>query len=77
MALSKTWRAPLTSASEARLAPTVKETIAEYNFLRGSRLSQLEGSYTQRFHVNVIPGIWPVSGRLMGGFGERTDPFLG
>ncbi len=63
--------------SEARLAPTMKETLAEYNFLRGSRLSQLEGSYTQRTHVNVIPGIWPVNGRLMGGFGERTDPFSG
>ncbi len=63
--------------SEARLAPTVKETIAEYNFLRGSHLSQMEGSYTQRFHVNVIPSIWPVTGRLMGGFGVRTDPFSG
>lgn len=64
-------------SSEARLAPTMKETLAEYNFLRGSRLSQLEGSYTQRFHVNVVPSIWPVNGRLMGGFGERTDPFSG
>lgn len=63
--------------SEARLAPTMKETLAEYNFLRGSRLSQLEGSYTQRFHVNIIPSIWPINGRLMGGFGERTDPFSG
>ena len=63
--------------SEARLSPTLKESVAEYNFLRGSRLSVMEGSYTQRFHVNVIPSIWPVNGRLMGGFGGRTDPFSG
>jgi murein DD-endopeptidase MepM/ murein hydrolase activator NlpD len=68
---------PADIASEARLVPTVSETIQEYNFLRASKFSRLTPSYTQRFQVNVIPSIWPVQGRFMGGFGERQDPFSG
>jgi murein DD-endopeptidase MepM/ murein hydrolase activator NlpD len=68
---------PDTIMSEARLAPTISESIAEYNFLRNSKFSRLSSSYTQRLHTNTIPSLWPVQGRLMGGFGERQDPFSG
>ena len=63
--------------AEARLTPTMSETLENYNYLRSSKLSRLEPSYGQRWQVNVVPGIWPLDGRLMGGFGSRTDPFSG
>ena len=68
---------PADLIGEARLTPTMSETLEEYNYLRGSKLSRLEPSYGQRFHVHTMPSIWPVDGRLMGGFGGRTDPFSG
>jgi murein DD-endopeptidase MepM/ murein hydrolase activator NlpD len=68
---------PDTIMSEARLAPTISESVAEYNFLRNSKFSRLSSSYTQRLQTNTIPTLWPVQGRLMGGFGERQDPFSG
>lgn len=68
---------PDSISAEARLAPTVSESIQEYNFLRNSKFSRLSSSYTQRFHTNTLPNLWPVQGRLMGGFGERQDPFSG
>ncbi len=63
--------------SEARLTPTMSETLENYNYLRSSKLSRLEPSYGQRWQVNVVPGIWPVDDRLMSGFGGRSDPFSG
>jgi murein DD-endopeptidase MepM/ murein hydrolase activator NlpD len=68
---------PADISSEARLVPTVSESIEEYNFLRSSKFSRLTTSFTQRFQTNVLPSGWPVQGRLMGGFGERQDPFSG
>jgi murein DD-endopeptidase MepM/ murein hydrolase activator NlpD len=68
---------PDSISAEARLSPTVSESIAEYNFLRNSKFSRLSSSYTQRFHTNTLPSQWPLQGRLMGGFGERQDPFSG
>lgn len=63
--------------SEARLTPTMSETLESYNYLRSSKLSRLEPSFGQRLQVNIVPSIWPVDGRLLGGFGSRTDPFSG
>ncbi len=63
--------------AETHLNPTVAESFAEYRFLQSNNLSLLRANYSQQFHVNVIPSIWPVDGRLMGGFGERSDPFSG
>jgi len=68
---------PADLVSEARLTPTMSETLENYNYLRSSKLSRLEPSFVQRLQVNVVPSIWPVDGRLMGGFGSRTDPFSG
>jgi murein DD-endopeptidase MepM/ murein hydrolase activator NlpD len=68
---------PADISSEARLVPTVSESIEEYNFLRSSKFSRLTTSFTQRFQTNVLPAGWPVQGRLMGGFGDRQDPFSG
>jgi hypothetical protein len=68
---------PADISSEARLVPTVSESIEEYNFLRSSKFSRLSNSFTQRLQANVLPAGWPVQGRLMGAFGTREDPFSG
>ncbi len=68
---------PADISMEGRLIPTFSETLAEYNFLRSSNFSKFDRSITRRWHTNVQPSIWPVNGRLMGHFGQRTDPFSG
>ena len=64
-------------SSESPLIPTMGETLAEYNYLRTTNLSRRNRTIFTRGDTNVLPGLWPVTGRLMGGFGERTDPFSG
>lgn len=59
------------------LTPTMGETLAEYDYLRTTNLARRKGNIFSRGDVNVLPSIWPVNGRLMGGFGERSDPFSG
>jgi murein DD-endopeptidase MepM/ murein hydrolase activator NlpD len=61
---------------EAPLTPTMHETLEEYSFLRTTTLARQRNIFS-RSDVNVLPSIWPVSGRLEGGFGVRSDPFSG
>jgi len=63
--------------SEARLVPTVSETLAEYNFLRAANFSRMARQASPLFHPSMLPSIWPVDGRLMSYFGNRSDPFSG
>jgi murein DD-endopeptidase MepM/ murein hydrolase activator NlpD len=62
---------------EAPLIPTMGDTLAEYNYLRTTNFPRRGRTIFSRADINVLPGVWPVVGRLMGGFGERTDPFSG
>lgn len=62
---------------EAPLVPSMGESLAEYNYLSTTNLSRRSRTIFTRDDVNVLPGLWPITGRLMGGFGERTDPFSG
>jgi murein DD-endopeptidase MepM/ murein hydrolase activator NlpD len=64
-------------ASEARLVPTMNETIEQYNFLKSADYSRIFREYVRKRHANSVPSIWPVSGRLMDNFGKRIDPFSG
>jgi murein DD-endopeptidase MepM/ murein hydrolase activator NlpD len=59
------------------LIPTIGETLAEYSYLRTTNLARRQSNIFTRGNVNVLPGIWPVNGRLMGGYGVRSDPFSG
>jgi murein DD-endopeptidase MepM/ murein hydrolase activator NlpD len=61
---------------EAPLVPTMRETLAEYNYLRTANLSSQRNIFS-RGDLNVLPSAWPVNGRLMGGYGVRSDPFSG
>jgi murein DD-endopeptidase MepM/ murein hydrolase activator NlpD len=67
---------PSSIMSEGKLAPTYTESLQEYYFLR-SVSGFKRNYYSQRFHINGRPSIWPVNGRLMDGFGTRIDPFSG
>jgi len=59
------------------LLPTMGETLAEYSYLRTASLAIRRDNIFTRGNVNVLPGIWPVNGRLMAGYGVRSDPFSG
>ncbi len=63
--------------AEAPLAPTMGETLAEYNYLRTTNLASRSTNIFTRTNVNVLPASWPINGRLMGGYGQRSDPFSG
>jgi murein DD-endopeptidase MepM/ murein hydrolase activator NlpD len=63
-------------ASES-LLPTMRETLAEYSYLRTTNLARRPGNIFSRGDLNVLPSLWPVNGRLMGGYGVRSDPFSG
>jgi murein DD-endopeptidase MepM/ murein hydrolase activator NlpD len=65
-------------SSEGKLAPSFADSIADYNYLRTANNLGLGTRAYRRFQLeNAKPSIWPVDGRLMGAFGERTDPFSG
>jgi len=66
---------PADIASEGRLLPSYSDSVAAYRVLRSYH--GVENNFARRFQVNTQPSIWPVEGRLMGGFGERIDPFSG
>jgi murein DD-endopeptidase MepM/ murein hydrolase activator NlpD len=59
------------------LVPTMRETLAEYSYLRTTNLARHQGNIFSRGDLNVLPSLWPVNGRLMGGYGVRSDPFSG
>jgi murein DD-endopeptidase MepM/ murein hydrolase activator NlpD len=67
---------PTSISDEGTLAPTYSESLQEYYFLR-SVSGFHRNAFSQRFHTNAQPSIWPVNGRLEDGFGERIDPFSG
>jgi murein DD-endopeptidase MepM/ murein hydrolase activator NlpD len=69
---------PAEISGEGRLVPTYNETLSEYYFLKGASLSRAyrHGSGLWR-HTDTRPNLWPVMGRLLGGFGTRNDPFSG
>jgi murein DD-endopeptidase MepM/ murein hydrolase activator NlpD len=66
---------PAGISGEGRLLPTYSDSVAAYRVLRSYH--RAENNFARRWHTNVQPSIWPVEGRLMGGYGQRTDPFSG
>ena len=61
----------------AALAPSFPQSLDEYNFLQSAAISAVYHRFPKQWQVNVRPSLWPVVGKLMSGFGGRTDPFSG
>jgi murein DD-endopeptidase MepM/ murein hydrolase activator NlpD len=69
---------PADISAEGALVPSFPESVRDYNFLRSADLFTLKSRAARRLQpVNSPPSIWPVDGRLLGGFGGRQDPFGG
>src|SRR6516165_6760391 len=66
-------------AAEGKLVPSFAESLAEYNYLLSVEKLALTAHHTRRLKpaVAAIPSLWPIEGRLMSGFAQRTDPFSG
>ena len=62
---------------EDKLLPTFAESVADYNFLHSGSSFALRDVTARRLRLTSQPSIWPVAGRLLGGFGSRIDPFSG
>jgi murein DD-endopeptidase MepM/ murein hydrolase activator NlpD len=67
---------PAGTVEKGQLVPTIPHSLAEYDFLRTAAFTH-QRSIFARADVNIIPSIWPITGRLMDGFGHRSDPFSG
>ncbi len=63
--------------AEAPLVPTLGQSFAEYSYLRTTNLAGRSRNLFARADLNVLPAGWPINGRLMDGFGHRSDPFSG
>lgn len=57
--------------------PSVKETLAEYNFLKSASFSHIYHRYAYKWQVHGTPELFPVKGVIRSGFGGRSDPFSG
>src|SRR5579885_2518366 len=64
------------AVEKASLVPTVPQSLAEFDFLRTIAFTHQRNIFA-RADAYVIPSIWPITGRLMHGFGHRSDPFSG
>jgi len=62
---------------EAPLTPSFHESLEEYDFLRTTNLASQHRNIFTSGNLNVLPNIWPVSGRLGDGYGDRSDPLSG
>ena len=69
---------PSDITAQGKLIPSFTESVQDYDFLRSAdAMLLLSGPARQiRTHAS-IPDLWPVDGRLIGGFGPRQDPFSG
>ncbi len=67
---------PPSIAGEGKLVPSLRETIAEYDFLRSANFSKLQRR-TSMVRTANMPSLWPVNGNLTSYFGKRSDPFSG
>lgn len=68
---------PADIGQDSKLTPTFRESLAEYDFLKGANYSMLRRNFVRQWQLNVRPSLWPVYGRLMSTYGSRSDPLSG
>lgn len=61
----------------SKLIPSYRESLQEYDTLRLASMFGVSRNYARRWFTNVIPSLWPVEGRLMSYYGQRSDPLNG
>ncbi len=66
----------LTAVSQT-VTPSVKESIAEYNFLKSASFGGIYHRYAYQWQPHLQPSAWPIEGVLRSSFGGRSDPFSG
>jgi murein DD-endopeptidase MepM/ murein hydrolase activator NlpD len=66
-------------SAEGKLVPTFAESLQDYNYLRSAEKLALSSRRVGRFGMQTksLPSLWPIEGRILSGFAERTDPFSG
>jgi hypothetical protein len=69
---------------EAKLTPTLHDSIEDYNFLRNTTFASTfrnafntSSPIRPRNFFEDAPSLWPVQGRLTSFYGQRLDPFDG
>src|ERR1022692_3116258 len=69
---------PSDISSEGKMVPSFTESLQEYNSLIMPKKLASPTPPPRRIDApKSPPSLWPVIGRLMDGFGRRTDPFSG
>jgi murein DD-endopeptidase MepM/ murein hydrolase activator NlpD len=69
---------PADISAEGKLVPSFAESLDDYTALRTAHILALQSRMSHRFvPIVALPSVWPVDGRLLGPFGQRTDPFSG
>jgi len=69
---------PSDITAEGKLVPTFAESLDDYNSLRQANILSMHSRISRRILGQAAaPSIWPIDGKLMGPFGQRTDPFSG
>src|ERR1035437_4121702 len=67
---------PSDISAQGKLVPSFTESLQDYDYLRRANALALLSAPAHSFHpLNGTPNLWPVSGRLLSGFGRRSDPF--
>lgn len=64
-------------SDEGPLVPTYTQSLAEYDFLKSANFSRISRQYAHAWQKNIVPSMWPVNGRILSWYGDRTDPFSG
>jgi murein DD-endopeptidase MepM/ murein hydrolase activator NlpD len=69
---------PSDISAQGKLVPSFAESLDDYDSLRRANILALQSRVSRRIMGTAVPpSIWPIEGRLMGPFGQRTDPFSG
>ncbi len=57
--------------------PSARESIEEFNYLKGAGFSAIYHHYAYQWQSHAQPNLWPIDGVLRSSFGSRSDPFSG
>jgi murein DD-endopeptidase MepM/ murein hydrolase activator NlpD len=69
---------PADISAEGKLIPSYAESVEDYDYLRTANSLSLRSRRGLAFQAQTgSPSGWPVEGRLMSAFAQRTDPFSG